>query len=51
MMKFNYWAKWEYVTEQTQFTGTVTEEELIDKLNDPAIKVIEVVESINNDED
>ena len=44
-----YWVKWECPTEGFNFTEVVTEKELLNRVNDPTIKIIEAGEFIDEE--
>lgn len=44
-----YWVKWECPTEGFYHTEVVTERELLNRINDPTIKIIEAGEFIDED--
>lgn len=44
-----YWVKWECPTENIWFYETVSERELLDRINDPTIRIIEAGECDDED--
>lgn len=44
-----YWVKWECPTEGFYYTEVVTERELLNRINDPTIKIIETGEFIDEE--